>query len=258
MDLQLRSKVVLITGGTKGIGLACARAFLDEGARVAISSRSPVNIEAARQALGDVFTFPADLCHSDQALALVEQTEQALGPIDILVNSAGAALRTPPAELTPAHWVRAMDAKFFSYINVIDPLIKRMAERGSGVVVNVIGNGGKLATPTHLAGGAANAALMLATAGLASAYAGQGVRVVGINPGLIDTERVTQGFAADARMSGAEPESIRAKRIGRIPLGRMGTAAEIANAVVFLASGAASYITGVNISMDGGSTPIVI
>src|SRR5690606_36517884 len=80
MDLQLRSKVVLITGGTKGIGLACARAFLDEGASVAICSRAPANIAAARQVLGDVFGFAADLRDPDRALALVEQTEQALGP----------------------------------------------------------------------------------------------------------------------------------------------------------------------------------
>ena len=85
----------------------------------------------------------------------------------MLVNSAGAARRTPAEELTPAAYKAAMDAKFFSYINVIDPVVKRMAARGTGVVVNVIGNGGKVPSTVHIAGGAANAALMLATAGLA-------------------------------------------------------------------------------------------
>jgi NAD(P)-dependent dehydrogenase (short-subunit alcohol dehydrogenase family) len=99
-----------------------------------------------------------------------------------------------------------MDAKFFSYIHVIDPLIKRMAARGSGVIVNVIGNGGKVASPIHVAGGAANAALMLATAGLANAYAGRGVRVVGINPGLTNTDRVAEGLRAEARLSGTSPD----------------------------------------------------
>ena len=94
-----------------------------------------------------------------------------MDPIDVLVNSAGAAKRTPPDELTPAAWRAAFDAKFFSYINVIDPMVKRMAARGGGVIVSVIGGGGKVASSTHLAGGAANAALMLATAGLGAAYA---------------------------------------------------------------------------------------
>jgi len=114
--------------------------------------------------------------------------------------------RTPPDDLDAAAWRAAMDAKFFSYIHVIDPLIKRMAARGSGVIVNVIGNGGKVASPIHVAGGAANAALMLATAGLANAYAGRGVRVVGINPGLTNTDRVAEGLRAEARLSGTSPD----------------------------------------------------
>ena len=91
---------------------------------------------------------------------------------------------------------------YFSYINVLDPVIKRMGGRGSGAVINIIGNGGKIASPTHLAGGAANAALMLASVGLANAYAGQGVRVVGLNPGLTETDRVAEGLKASAKLAG--------------------------------------------------------
>ena len=132
------------------------------------------------------------------------RVEDACGPIDVLVNTAGAAQRTPPDELTPA-WRAAIDAKFFSYVNVIDPLVKRMAERGAGVIVNVIGDGGKVASPTHLAGGSANAALMLATAGLGAAYAASGVRVVGVSPGLTETDRVADGLAAEAQSGGRQP-----------------------------------------------------
>src|SRR5918911_1259319 len=138
MDLGLEGKSVIITGGSKGIGLACAR------------------------------LFASDLTSADEAVAMVEAMQSPLGPADILVNCAGAARRTPPDALTPAAWKAAMDAKFFTYIHVIDPVVKRMAARSSGVIVNVIGNGGKVAAPIHLAGGAANAALMLATAGLAA------------------------------------------------------------------------------------------
>ena len=258
MDLGLTDKVVLVTGGSKGIGLACARAFRAEGARVAIASRSQANVDAASVELHGVFGHAADLTDADQAARLVEAVEQALGPVDVLVNAAGAARRTPPDDLTPAFWRAAMDAKYFSYINVIDPLIKRMAARGAGVVVNIIGQGGKIASPVHLAGGAANAALMLATAGLATAYASRGVRVVGINPGLTETGRVAEGMTADAALAGISVADARARAVARIPLGRMANADDIADLAVFLASARAGYVTGVNITMDGATSATVV
>jgi NAD(P)-dependent dehydrogenase (short-subunit alcohol dehydrogenase family) len=258
MDLELTGKVVLVTGGSKGIGFACARGFLAEGARVAIASRSPDNLARAHAELGEVLGVAADLTDAAQAASLVETVERVLGPVDVLVNSAGAARRTPPDELSPAAWHAAMEAKYFTYIHVIDPVVKRMAARGAGVIVNVIGNGGKVASPVHLAGGSANAALMLATAGLATAYAARGVRVVGLNPGLTETDRVAEGMAADARLGGISADEARARAVAKIPMGRMAGAAEVADVAVFLASARASYVTGVNISMDGATAPVVV
>ena len=258
MDLQMTGKVALVTGGTKGIGLACARALVEEGATVAVVSRSQANVDKAKAELPGVLGLTADLTDADAATRIVETVERELGPIDILVNSAGAARRTPPDELSASVYRAAMDAKFFTYINVIDPVVKRMGERGTGVVVNVIGNGGKVASPVHIAGGAANAALMLATAGLGTAYASRGVRVVAVNPGLTDTERVAEGLKADARLNAiTEAEALERSR-ARIPIGRLADPREIANAVLFLASGMASYITGVSISMDGSVVPVVV
>jgi NAD(P)-dependent dehydrogenase (short-subunit alcohol dehydrogenase family) len=258
MDLGLVGKTVLVTGGSKGIGFACARAFLAEGARVAIVSRSQSNIDRALAELKGCIGFAADLVDAGQALGVVAQVAHALGPIDVLVNSAGAAKRTPPEELTPDAYRAAMDAKYFSYINVIDPVVKEMGKRGSGVIINVIGNGGKVASPIHIAGGAANAALMLVTAGLAHAYAAKGVRVAGLNPALTNTERVAEGFRADAKHNGISVEDVMQKSIARIPLGRMAEPEDVADATLFLASDRASYLTGVTITMDGAQIPIVV
>ena len=263
MDLNLSGKHILITGGSKGIGLACAQAFLAEGARVSLVSRSEANLTRARESLSAfgtdrVQTHAADLTQAASAQAALDAAIATLGPVDVLVNSAGAAKRTPAPELSPQAWHDAMQAKYFSYIHMIDPVIKQMGQRGKGNIVNVVGNGGKVASPIHLAGGAANAALMLATAGLANAYAAQGIRVNAINPGLTRTERLKEGMAADARLQGIETEEAMKRAMAKIPMGRMAEPEEIAKVVLFLASDAASYVTGINMSMDGATIPLIV
>jgi NAD(P)-dependent dehydrogenase (short-subunit alcohol dehydrogenase family) len=258
MQLSLDGKVVLVTGGSKGIGLACATAFLAEGAKVAICSRGQENIDSALASLPGVIGVAADLRNAEAAARVIEQVESHLGPIDVLVNSAGAAKRAGPSELSPAHWRDSMDAKFFSYINIIDPMVKRMAERGRGVIVNVIGIGGKMAQTTHLSGGAANAALMLATAGLGAAYANQGVRVIGVNPGFTETERLTASLGVNAKLEGISMEEARQRHVKSIPMGRMASPQEVAGVVLFLASSKASYVTGVTVAMDGAQYPVVV
>ena len=258
MDLGLKDKKVLITGGSKGIGLACAKAFIAEGARVALVSRSQENLNKAKASLREAYAVAADLTDPAAAAAMVERVEKEFGPIDILVNSAGAAKRTDADDLTPAAWRAGMDAKYFSYINVIDPLIKKMGKRGRGVVINVIGSGGKVASPTHLAGGAANAALMLATAGLAYAYASKGVRVVGLNPGVTKTERVAQGLQAEAKRANISEEQAYKQMVARLPMGRPAEPEEIADIAVFAASDRGRYLNGANISTDGAASHVIV
>ena len=262
MDLNLNGRHVLVTGGSKGIGFACAEAFCREGAHVTLLARSQPGIDTALANLaGQGFScrgFTADLTQAPAAAAAIDAARQAGGAIDVLVNCAGAALRTPFDELTPQAWHDAMQAKFFAYIHVIDPVIKLMGAAAKGVIVNVVGAGGKVATPTHLPGGSANAALMLASAGLAAAYGPRGVRVNVLNPGLTLTGRLQEGLAADARMQKKSPEEILAQAQQRLPLRRIAQPQEIANAVLFLASDRASYINGAIVAMDGAVTPMVV
>ena len=257
MDLGLSGRIVTVTGASKGIGFACAAAFLAEGARVAIVSRSRANLDDALARLpagaNAPEAFAADMIDAQATARTIDAIEAKLGPIDVLVNSAGAAKRYTPDDLDAAAWHAAMDAKFFSYIHPLDATVKRMAARGRGVIVNVIGMGGKVANTVHIAGGAANAALMLATVGYAAAYAPRGVRINGINPGQTATGRVQEGLAVESKLTGVAVEELRKRSEARIPLGRMGTPEEVAQVALFLASDRASYVTGAVVPMDGGS-----
>ena len=261
MDLKLSGKVVVVTGASKGIGYACAQGFIDEHARVALVSRSRENLDAAIARLPRDKHAPlsivADLVRAEEAERMAATVERDLGPIDVLINSAGAARRYAPADLDANAWHDAMDAKFFTYIHAIDAVTKRMLERKRGAIVNVIGMGGKIANPVHLPGGAANSALMLATAGLAAALGASGVRVNAISPGATLTGRVQQGLAAEAKMTGRPEAELLAASQARIPLKRYATPEEIARVALFLASDQASYVTGAIVPMDGGLASVI-
>jgi len=261
MDLELNGRHVLVTGASGGIGLACVKACLAEGARVSMLARDETRLHEALAGLASpasVAVFAADLCDADATLAALDAVEAGFGPVDALISAAGAARRTAPAELDAAAWRAAMDAKFFTTIHVVEPTAKRMAARGQGAIVNIVGMGGKVANPTHLAGGSANAALMLATVGLAAAYARSGVRVNAINPGMVQTARLAARTDAEARLAVLEGRPAPPAPGAGMALGRPARPEEIANVAVFLASPRASYVNGAVVSMDGATTPIVV
>src|SRR6185295_7800982 len=147
MKLGLEGKVVLVTGGSKGIGLACARAFANEGARVAIASRSPENLDRARQTLAQdgllVGAARADFSKPEDAQAAVTSTEKQLGPIDVLINCAGAANRYQVDAYNSDAWQQGLNAKYFPQVHAMDAVRPGMIQRKRGAIVNVIGMGGK-------------------------------------------------------------------------------------------------------------------
>ncbi len=225
MDLNLSGRIVLVTGGSKGIGLACAEAFAAEGARLAISSRSRDNLAAAERTLKgkarELAAFAADLIDPASAQQLVADVEGRLGPIDVLVNCAGAAKRYPPAELDMQAWHKAMDSKYFTYVHAMQAVLPGMAGRKRGAIVNIVGQGGKVANPSHLPGAKA-------------------------------------GHAAEGKTLGISEEEARRQGEQKIPLGRYARPEEIAAVAVFLASDRASYVTGAVISMDGAATATIV
>jgi NAD(P)-dependent dehydrogenase (short-subunit alcohol dehydrogenase family) len=261
MDLDLAGKLVVVTGASRGIGFACTRAFAAEGAQVIAVARSREGLAAAAARLAEeglaVDHRAADLTDGAAAAALVAEIEDSVGPIEVLVNSAGAARRYGPDELDPAAFRQAMDAKYFTTVHMMEPVVKRMAARGRGAVVNIVGQGGRQASNIHIAGGSANAALMLATVGMAQAWAAQGVRVNAINPGLTRTSRVEEGLEAESRATGKSREALLERAIAKIPVGRMAEPAEIASVALFLASPRASYVSGAILPMDGCGTSVI-
>lgn len=273
MDLGFNGKVVLVSGGSKGIGLAAAKLFVQEGAKVAIVSRDAGHVAAAVSSLGGslglcpgAVGYTADLNDAEAARRVVRDTERDLGAVDVLVNCAGSARRIAADDIEPGSWNEALVAKFFPYMHLQDAVLQRMRERAlqrgqdgstaprwqAGAVVNVVGTGGRRPTETHLPGCAANAALLLTTVGLAKYYARYGVRINAVNPSVTLTGRMDETLEAESRRQGIGKDEALARGAAATPLRRYGRPQEIADVIAFVASERASYVVGALISADGG------
>jgi NAD(P)-dependent dehydrogenase (short-subunit alcohol dehydrogenase family) len=258
MDLELRGKNVLVTGASQGIGLACAHSFAAEGCRVHIAARNTAALAAARDDMMkrygvEVVSHPCDLSVGDNARALAREC----GELDVLVNNAGAIPSGTIDAVDEQRWRQAWDLKVFGYINLTREIYRHMKSRGAGVVVNVIGVAGERHRPDYIAGTTGNAGLIAFTRALGAESVDFGVRVVGINPGRIETERQVghlKETAAKQLGDAGRWQEIRAKVAQTLPLKRFGRPEEVGDLAAFLASARAAYISGTVVTIDAGQT----
>lgn len=253
MDLKLESKSVLVTAGSKGIGLATARGFHAAGARVAICSRSQDNLDAAAALLPGCIAIAGDVSNADDIQRIVTAASDKFGGIDILVNNAGG----PPAglfvDLDDSDWAKAVDLTLMSVVRATRLVLPHMQAQKWGRIVNISSTGVKQPVP----GLTLSNSIRLAVLGWAKTLANQvgpdNVLVNTVCPGFTNTDRITQIFESQSVASGKSIDEISKGLAAQIPLRRIGQPEEIANLAVFLGSEAASYITGTAIQVDGGS-----
>jgi NAD(P)-dependent dehydrogenase (short-subunit alcohol dehydrogenase family) len=238
MDLHLKGKRVLVTGASKGIGSACASVLAQEGCIVLGTSRSISPGPNSRQ---------ADL--SQRGVA--EQVAAWAGDLDILVNNAGAIPGGDLQRVDEETWRRAWDLKVFGYINLTRAVYAGMKTRGKGVIVNILGNAGERLNPAYIAGSTANAGLMAFTRTLGGASHADGIRVLGINPGPVATDRLLSLYRQMAQTKLGDAERYQ-ELFKEMSFGRPASADEVAWAVAFLASERSAYTSGCILSIDGG------
>lgn len=260
MDVRLDGRVALVTGGSKGIGLAVARTFAESGATVAILARGQEALDAAlagfaAAGLSGVRGYSCDVSKADAITATHAKVVADLGPVDILVNNAGTSRTMAFASIMDADWQEDLDLKLFAAIRLSRAVWPDMKARGFGRIINVLNTFAKAPKGGSAPTSVSRAAGMALTKVMAGEGAPHGILVNALLVGLIESDQWVRRHAATAQ---GTPYADFTKGLAHdVPLGRIGTAEEFANLACFLASDRGSYVTGTAINVDGGRSPVV-
>jgi 3-oxoacyl-[acyl-carrier protein] reductase len=257
MDLGLADRTCLVTGGSRGIGLATARALAAEGARVFLTARGDGELSEAAEAVGAAGRLALDVTAADAPERLLDVT----GPLDVLVNNAGTSAHRPLEELTDNEWQAQWDLHVMASMRLMRAVAPGMAERGWGRIVNVASSSGKRPSATNAAYSVSKAAQLSLSRAFADAYASRGVLVNAVAPGPVESGLwLAPGGLADqaAEAQGTSRDEALAAARAKPPVGRFGTEAEIAAVITFLCSEQASNVAGAAWSVDGGVVPTIL
>lgn len=253
MKLNFKNKTALITGASKGIGHATAYIYAQEGiSKLYLAARSEDSLLETQQDITEKFgtqveIFPIDLSDNTNVMQLASQCNDA----DILVNNAADSSPGPLHELSDADWRNSLEMKIFSYVTLARELYIRMKERGTGVIINNIGNSGENPDSNYIIGTTGNAAMMAFTRGVGGRSLDDGIRVVGVNPGPVATDRMLKIMKRRA-LDWYNDESRWEELFDKYPGKRAATSQEVADLIVWLSSDRAGYITGTIVTIDGG------
>lgn len=255
MDLGLHNKVVLVTGGSKGIGFYSALQFIKEGARVAIAARDAQGLAEAKAALkaqtgADVLTLTTDVSKESECKRIVDETVAHYGQLDVLINNAGTASANAFEDVDSALWQSDLDLKLFGSIHCSKYAVPHLKKNG-GAIVNLSAVLAKTPPAGSLPTTVSRAAGLALTKAMSNDLGKYNIRVNAVCIGLIRSSQIEKLW--QSTMPGATWEEFSAETGKTIPLGRIGTTEEAANAIVFLGSNAASYVTGTALNIDGGS-----
>ena len=260
MDMGLEGKVAVVTGGSEGIGKAAAWRMADEGAAVVICARRADVLEAAAEELrastgGDVTAAPTDVTQPDQLRRLIDGTAERHGRLDILVNNAGTSAAGFFGDISDEAWSADLDLKLFGAIRCSRLAIPHMRRAGGGRIINVTNLGGKAPGPRSVPTSVSRAAGIALTKAMSKDYAADNILVNTVCIGLIKSGQHDRRWREEH--AGISRDEFYAERGAGVPLGRVGESEEAGDVIAFLASERASYLTGVAINIDGGTSTVV-
>ena len=260
MEVRLHGRSAVITGGSKGLGLAIAEQFASSGADVAILARTPETLAEAKKRIqananGKVSAISCDVSKAGDIRRAYDQIMSEFGKIDIYINNAGQSTRGPSEEITDEMWQADLDLKLFAQIRFCRLVFPQMKQRRWGRIIAVLNIGAKAPGANSAPTSVSRAAQMAFTKALSMEGALHNVLVNSLHVGVIVSDQIKRRY--DRERPNVSFEQYVTEAGKGVPLGRMGRAKEFANVACFLASDAASYVTGCAINVDGGRSPVV-